>query len=938
MSIIFSRARDLKIVAVILTLVLALVACSTAPVQSSDPTSPETLILTDEREEYPLGLHMEILEDPTGELTIEQVASPEFDSRFIPSQEEVPIYGFTNNVYWVRLPLRNESQLDNRWILEVGFANMQFVDLYTPFADGEGFVVKQTGSMRPVSTRDIQHPRFLFNLTIPKQSERTFYLRFQTGASMTLLLNLWTPEAFLIESQAEQVLYGIFFGILIGLLIFNLFIFFSLRDLSYLYYVIFLTSMVFHHASYTGFLDLYIVPNLYYLKLYFVVIPFSLVFISLILFTNEFLDAKSKLQKLYRVNLAVLAIWGALLLLIPFTSYRNYAIVSVPWAIISVVVVTVSWLVSWWRGFRPARFLVIAWFFLFASLVLIMMVRLGVVPSTVVSENGYLFGFASVAVCMSFALADRINLLQSEKEKANLELLTSEARYRQLVETMNDGLGVIDPDGRFTYINNRFAEMLAYPPDEITGQLVTEFLDQDNQQVLVSQLDLRKTGAITPYELTYRKKDGSEIFTLVSPVPLFENGGHYKGAFAVITDITERVLAGRLLEQRVEERTLELSTLLEISHEIISTEDLAVVLFRILERLKTILNYHRLTILAEQKGKWRILAQDCPCLPEKPDIAELSSREMQAIIKDFAPGESVLIKNANLEELNAGGFGTIITKLSKGCDANLRCWLGVPLLEKGNILGAMVFGCEQADVSEDQIKIILAAANQVAITIENNRLYQRIRESVVEEERNRLARDLHDSVTQTLFTASVLAEATPRIWDKDQGIARQNLDRLSVLIRGALAEMRSMLIELRSGELDEQTLDQLLHTLIEAARGRSKIRISESIMEVSELPKNITSAFYSIAREALNNVIVHAGATRVDISLIEERGWVKLRIHDNGMGFNPQVGQAGHLGIKIMDERAAEIGGDLRIHSEIGQGADVTFTWSREAGAAVENE
>ena len=206
------------------------------------------------------------------------------------------------------------------------------------------------------------------------------------------------------------------------------------------------------------------------------------------------------------------------------------------------------------------------------------------------------------------------------------------------------------------------------------------------------------------------------------------------------------------------------------------------------------------------------------------------------------------------------------------------------------------------------------------------------------EERNRLARDLHDSVTQTLFTASVLAEATPRIWDKDQGIARQNLDRLSVLIRGALAEMRSMLIELRSGELDEQTLDQLLHTLIEAARGRSKIRISESIMEVSELPKNITSAFYSIAREALNNVIVHAGATRVDISLNEERGWVKLRIHDNGMGFNPQAVQAGHLGIKIMDERAAEIGGDLRIHSEIGQGADVTFAWSREAGAAVENE
>ena len=206
------------------------------------------------------------------------------------------------------------------------------------------------------------------------------------------------------------------------------------------------------------------------------------------------------------------------------------------------------------------------------------------------------------------------------------------------------------------------------------------------------------------------------------------------------------------------------------------------------------------------------------------------------------------------------------------------------------------------------------------------------------EERNRLARDLHDSVTQTLFTASVLAEATPRIWNKNESVARHNLDRLSQLIRGALAEMRSLLIELRSGELDDQTLDQLLHTLIEAAQGSSNIRISESIMEISELPKNITSAFYRVAREALNNVIVHAGATRVDISLIEERGWVTLRIQDNGVGFDPQAVKAGHLGIKIMGERVAEAGGDLRIHSEIGKGADVTFAWSRTEGAALENE
>jgi hypothetical protein len=142
-----SSARNLIVFSLMLTLALLLVSCSTTQVQTSDSASLETLVLTDEREEYPLGTYMEILEDPSGELTIEQVTSREFDSRFTPSQVEVPVYGFTDNAYWVRLPLRSESQLSDQWLLEVGFANMQYVDLYTPSADGEGFTVLPEGSL-----------------------------------------------------------------------------------------------------------------------------------------------------------------------------------------------------------------------------------------------------------------------------------------------------------------------------------------------------------------------------------------------------------------------------------------------------------------------------------------------------------------------------------------------------------------------------------------------------------------------------------------------------------------------------------------------------------------------------------------------------------------------------------------------------------------------
>ncbi len=110
--------------------------------QATNPSEPEPLTLTDDQGQYPLGLHLEILEDPSGEITIEQVSSPEFDSQFIPSPVEVPNYGYTDSAYWVRINLDNETSQTNEWLLEVGFANTQYVDLYTPLPDGEWFYRK----------------------------------------------------------------------------------------------------------------------------------------------------------------------------------------------------------------------------------------------------------------------------------------------------------------------------------------------------------------------------------------------------------------------------------------------------------------------------------------------------------------------------------------------------------------------------------------------------------------------------------------------------------------------------------------------------------------------------------------------------------------------------------------------------------------------------
>ena len=191
------------------------------------------------------------------------------------------------------------------------------------------------------------------------------------------------------------------------------------------------------------------------------------------------------------------------------------------------------------------------------------------------------------------------------------------------------------------------------------------------------------------------------------------------------------------------------------------------------------------------------------------------------------------------------------------------------------------------------------------------------------DERNRLARDLHDSVTQVLFTATLLTEVMPQIWRRDPEQGFQTLDKLRRLTRGALAEMRTMLIELRPSAVINTPLSELLAQLTEAITSRSGVPFQLFIEQIPILPDEVQMNFYRIAQEALNNVVKHAQAMHVSVSLnetqvpTESNGTsvriVKLVIQDDGVGFYSGNIQSGHLGIGIMRERAAAIQADFSV-------------------------
>lgn len=255
--------------------------------------------------------------------------------------------------------------------------------------------------------------------------------------------------------------------------------------------------------------------------------------------------------------------------------------------------------------------------------------------------------------------------------------------------------------------------------------------------------------------------------------------------------------------------------------------------------------------------------------------------------------------------------------------------LAVPLIVKGKIYGAiLMYFTEPRVFSSEEINLALMFSDEVALAIENARLRMEAEQAAVIAERNRLARELHDAVNQTLFSANLIADVLPRLWEKDQANAMVRLEELKQLTHGALAEMRTLLFELRPAVFNEARLGELLKHLTQAISVQSQIPITLTLEGDQKLPPEVQIAFYRITQEALNNVVKHANASKISVELSFASEMVKLSIIDNGCGFDPLKVSSEHFGLSIMQERAATINAKVNVMSKPDCGTQIDITWS----------
>jgi signal transduction histidine kinase len=260
----------------------------------------------------------------------------------------------------------------------------------------------------------------------------------------------------------------------------------------------------------------------------------------------------------------------------------------------------------------------------------------------------------------------------------------------------------------------------------------------------------------------------------------------------------------------------------------------------------------------------------------------------------------------------------------------MRSFLGVPILLGGEVIGAFYLtekqGRRRGRFTDEDLQLIQELAPHAAVAIENARLFERSRELSILEERNRLARELHDSVAQTMLGAAVTAEAALRSLDREDAGARGQVAQVAELVRSAVAELRALVFELRPADLEEEGLAPAIRKHADVLARVHGVRIEVDADCDRRLEPRTEQGLFRIAQEALGNAVKHANAQTVRVRLALANGTLALRVTDDGRGFEPDAAaRRGRLGLVSMRERADRLGGELVIESAPGAGTSVSL-------------
>ncbi len=370
---------------------------------------------------FALATQVSIFEDPSGRLSLADVQRR--GNEFRPAQvqgNEAINFGYSSSAWWLRFELEPDPAAPRDWLLEVAFPTLDSVEYFGP-----GGAHLSTGDRLPFARRPLPHRNFVFPVHLPEAGDATVWLRIVSEGTLTVPLRLWQAGAFWPESQAGYAVLSVYFGMLLALALYNLLLWFSLRDNNYLTYVLFAASMAVGQLSLNGLGNQFLWPDWPAWGNLAFTIGFAAAGLFGALFTRGFLATRHNLPRLDGAIIG-LAVLFAICMLMPLVApYRLAAILTSLTGVTFAVVAAIAGLRCWRAGQHGARTFLLAWTVLLLGVAVVGLRNLNLLPTTFLSNYAMQMGSALELVLLSFAMADRINSLRREKDAAQIEALST---------------------------------------------------------------------------------------------------------------------------------------------------------------------------------------------------------------------------------------------------------------------------------------------------------------------------------------------------------------------------------------------------------------------------------------------------------------------------------------------------------------------------------
>jgi PAS domain S-box-containing protein len=511
-----------------------------------------------------------------------------------------------------------------------------------------------------------------------------------------------------------------------------------------------------------------------------------------------------------------------------------------------------------------------------------------------------------------------------------------EVRYRRIVESTLDSLVISRLDGTILEANDVAHAMYGYAPGDFVGRNLFDVVDPEWQEPAAQLIQDVSSGQVVTFTGICRRPDGERLW-IEGRATLLEEDGETR-ILSMARSITDRVRTFEILDNLVQERTRELTTLLDVTRTIGSTLDLETLMSVVLDAVQRLIGYDGAS-LSVVDGEDLVIVVGRPGYgQDRPATRRISLSERSAIWHLVARGDPVVIDDVLGDSPLARTYQHAAALAGFSSDMSFCSWMGMPVILRNEVVGILSMVHRTRDFfTQQHVDLVGGVTRQLAVSIDNVRLYARAQKAAVLEERQRLSRELHDSVSQVLYSVALGSKTARALIDRDVPQAAHALDFTIAQAERGLSEMRALIFELRPESLEQEGLLAALQRQIAALTARYNVPVTLLATDEPQVDLAVKEALYRIGQEALHNTFKHAGASAVQVALHESESEVSLEVRDDGKGTDEVVEVPGHLGLRSMRERAQRLGGDPSIQSGTGTGTTVMVTLPRSWGRAAES-